>query len=214
MESLLYIFTSLFVFVVFLMIGILIILVLIGALIEFFDKKPKETLEEKCNKLNRMKNFHGDPSIFNPFEWIKFGFGVSEFQKPRFVIMNNQIVHFDPMRESTSVKIMSSLSSMLTGRIIFGLLGDIFSYGIPKVSTCQRYGAADSDKIRPLPSDSREELERKKEINLQSAYGEIGLDLINPDRDSEVTDYQSNALLAEDYIKRIDDCDPIKVTNE
>ncbi len=53
----------------------------------------------------------------------------------------------------------------------------------------------------PSSDDTIEELKEKVELNLDTALGEIGHDIIFPNRDSDVTEYQSNALRARQLIE-------------
>ena len=55
----------------------------------------------------------------------------------------------------------------------------------------------------PSSNDTVQELERKRDMNLQAATSEIVLNTICPERieDGEVTEYQSNAIRANDIIE-------------
>jgi len=55
----------------------------------------------------------------------------------------------------------------------------------------------------PNSNDTTEELERKRDRNLQAATAEIVSDIIYPDRieDGDLTEYQSNATRANDIIE-------------
>lgn len=58
-----------------------------------------------------------------------------------------------------------------------------------------------TDDFWPRPSDTIEELEKKQSLNTKTAFGEICLDFICPDRiGSDTTEFQSNALVAGQYI--------------
>ncbi len=58
------------------------------------------------------------------------------------------------------------------------------------------------DKMWPKPTDTVEELEAKRNLNLQAAVGEMILDTVLPDRDSDITEFQSNAATANEYIQQ------------
>lgn len=62
--------------------------------------------------------------------------------------------------------------------------------------------ASESDAFYPRPTDSRSVLEKKYELNRCAAMGEIVQDAFVPGRvDSEVTDFQSNAMVAKEYLR-------------
>lgn len=53
----------------------------------------------------------------------------------------------------------------------------------------------------PLQSDSTETLEEKCRLNTNAAWGEIACDIVMPDRESDVSEYQSNAIVAREIIE-------------
>lgn len=54
----------------------------------------------------------------------------------------------------------------------------------------------------PRESDSKELLQEKVSRNTNAAWGEIAVDIVAPGPDSDVTEYQSNAWVAKEYIDR------------
>jgi hypothetical protein len=58
------------------------------------------------------------------------------------------------------------------------------------------------DAFWPKPEDSVETLQQKAKLNHNAAWGEIGADLVSPDRPSDVTENQSNELVANEYIQQ------------
>ena len=59
---------------------------------------------------------------------------------------------------------------------------------------------ATTDAFWPSPEDSVESLQEKRQLNIDAAWGEIACDIALPDRESDVTEYQSNAIVAQEYI--------------
>ncbi len=59
---------------------------------------------------------------------------------------------------------------------------------------------ATTDEFWPSKDDSVETLQEKRQLNIDAAWGEIACDIVLPDRESEVTDHQSNAIVAQEYI--------------
>ena len=57
-----------------------------------------------------------------------------------------------------------------------------------------------SDSFWPYSDDSIEVLQEKKDLNINAAWGEICIDTVCPDRESEVTEYQSNAIISQELI--------------
>jgi hypothetical protein len=54
----------------------------------------------------------------------------------------------------------------------------------------------------PQPTDSREVLEKKIELNRQESYAEIISEIVNPHHDSDVSEFQSNEQVAREYIRQ------------
>nr|QBK87273.1 MAG: hypothetical protein LCMAC201_01750 [Marseillevirus LCMAC201] len=59
---------------------------------------------------------------------------------------------------------------------------------------------ATTDEFWPSKDDSVETLQEKRQLNIDAAWGEIACDIALPDRESDVTDYQSNAIVSQEYI--------------
>ncbi len=59
-----------------------------------------------------------------------------------------------------------------------------------------------TDEFYPKPDDSIETLQQKRDLNINAAWGEIAIDLALPNRESDVTEYISNASVAGEYIEQ------------
>lgn len=59
------------------------------------------------------------------------------------------------------------------------------------------------DKLYPKPDDTMEELQEKYTINMNAGWSEILHDTILPERDSDITEFQSNAMVAQKYMDDI-----------
>jgi len=82
-------------------------------------------------------------------------------------------------------------------------MGSNGSKGVSNNSNGPQLGPAWSqNSFWPKPDDSVEVLEQKKKLNTNAAWGEIGADLVVPSRESDVTEFQSNALVAQEYINQ------------
>lgn len=53
----------------------------------------------------------------------------------------------------------------------------------------------------PLSTDSNEQLQEKLDFNQKATIGEIGCDLVFPERDSNVTEYLSNQIRCREIIE-------------
>ena len=58
------------------------------------------------------------------------------------------------------------------------------------------------DRVWPNPTDSVNVLQQKIELNNQIVAGEIFSDAVVPGYDGDVTEYQSNAAVAQTYINQ------------
>jgi len=175
-------------------------------------KRNKVESSKICDELNKKIGWTGDSSWCNPIEWIKFTVGSSTFQKPRYRIINGRVCLYDPSKEDPCIIMTSHVSKFVLGYTIFSIFHLIFPSrqpGPPKFyttpcSTPQNIrfaSAAQSDTYWPNPDDTDAVLKKKYNLNIQAAWGEIALDFADPHRDSDVTDYQSNAMTARQYLE-------------
>ena len=59
---------------------------------------------------------------------------------------------------------------------------------------------ATTDAFWPSKDDSIDTLQEKQQLNNNAAWGEIACDIVLPDRESDVTEYQSNSTRCQDLI--------------
>lgn len=61
--------------------------------------------------------------------------------------------------------------------------------------------AHQQSEFKPNPTDDKQVLQQKYELNKNAAWGEMGMDFVMPNRESQVTDFQANMLTAKEYMK-------------
>jgi len=163
-----------------------------------------------CDIQNKFINW--EDKEFDFYERYKFIFGWAECQKPHYIVNkidNYYIVHYiDPTKEWNSNSHTMPLSYMndfiLKMSLGFSLKG-LFSYFSPSstkntYSIDQLYASATSSDFFPLQTDTPDNLRYKIDLNDRAAMGELMLDLMSPDRESDLTEYQSNSLRARELL--------------